>query len=933
MTFNPTSPGVPIPVAVAPGNPLFVIDCPVTTQCAAAGPGGEVVTFDPTSPSDSALPAQIDGANTIFGIACKDTTQCTVVDDAGAAMTFLYGAQPLATQRVTIDNGHALFGLACRSTGRCVGVDSAGNEVTFDAGAPPSSPPANASVNQVDANHPLQWVACPSDAQCSAVDDVGTEVTFDPGAPSNATSTTLEGGTVLNAVDCSSVGRCVAVSGDGREATFVPSPPASTGAVPIDLTPVINGVACPTATQCTAVDAQGQAVTFNPRSAGGQLPSSVDSDTLYGIACPSADQCTAVDASGLEVTFNPTSPGTPTPTTISDDGPALEAVACPATFQCTAVDDVGQEVTFNPQSAPGNAFANQISQGSPLTGVACVSTSECVAVDVAGEEITFAPGVPFGGGEAPVSIDSGHALQAVTCPSASQCTAVDDAGQQITFNPSSPSGRVQATIDGGQPLNAIVCTSTSHCFATDRSGRAIEGDPTSAAAWAVEPITAARSLNSVACSSAITCVTVDSTGQGATGVFPVPVNTSAPTIVGEPTEGKTLTESHGGWTNAPTSFSLQWEDCDASGSACAPIPGANSQAYTLGAADVGHTIVVVEAAVNPGGSSNPVRSTPTLTVQAPTRPAAFLTNVQFTATTATFSGSVVPDGLATGAHFEYNLDQQYFGATPTPIVSTDEVPVGSDFAAHPVSATVTGLVPNAIYHVRVVASNPDGTARSIDKTFTTKLLPPPPDPVIARSVNVTPTGGHVLIRPPRGKGLHLAGRAAQLKTGKGFIPLTQVRQIPAGSQIDARRGTLRLVSATGVHHKLQRATFSGALFDVSQTASGAQKGLTTLTLLEDVFRGAPSLASCRTGARAKAALSARTLQLLHAKDNHGKFRTRGRSAAATSRGTSWTMADRCDGTLTHVQSGIVSVLDFTTHKTILLHAGQSHLAKAPTRKH
>jgi hypothetical protein len=917
---------------VAAGDPLYVVDCPVTNQCTAAGPNGLAVTFDPTSPASSAIAGQIDGSSTVFGISCISDSQCTVVDDAGAEVTFLSGSLQ-APQPTTVDANHQLFGVDCTPSNQCTAVDDAGREVTFNAGSPPG-PPTGISSASVDAGHRPQWIACESDTQCTAVDEAGREVTFDPTGPSNATSTTLASGTLLNAVDCPSAGRCVAVSNDGREATFVPSPPGSISLVPIDLTAALNGVACPSAAQCTAVDGQGQAVTFDPRSSGGRTPVSVDADGLYAVACAAAQQCTAVDASGFEVTFDPTSPGTPSPTSINDDNGSLQAVACPATFQCTAVDAAGNEVTFNPQAAPGTAFANAINQGSPLTGVACVSTSECVAVDDAGEEITFAPGVPFGGGEAPVTIDSGHALQAVACPSSSQCTAVDDAGQEVTFSPGSPSGHTQATIDAGQPLSAIACTSASHCFATDLSGRAIEGDPTSAAAWAAEPIPGARSLNAVACASAVTCVTVDSTGQGSTGVFPVPANTAAPSIAGEPTQGKTLTESHGGWINAPTSFSLQWEDCDTTGSACSPIPGANSQTYTLGASDVGHTIVVVEAASNPGGPGSPATSAPTATVQTPARPAVFFTDVQFTATTATFSGLVVPDGLATTGHFEYDLDPQYFGANPPPFISTADVQVGADFTSHPVSVTVSGLVPNAIYHVRLVASNASGTARTADHTFTTRLLPPPPDPVITRSVNVAPSGGHVLIKPANGKSLHFGGRAAKIKTGAGFVPLTQMRQIPAGSQIDARRGTLTLVSATGSHHKLQKATFRGAIFGVSQTGSGPQKGLTTMTLIEGAFPGAPSFAICRAqSSQASAAkLSSKTLQLLHGKDNHGRFGTGAHLAAATSRGTQWTISDRCDGTLTTVQKGSVSVLDFTTHQTIVLHAGQRYLAKAPTHK-
>ena len=46
------------------------------------------------------------------------------------------------------------------------------------------------------------------------------------------------------------------------------------------------------------------------------------------------------------------------------------------------------------------------------------------------------------------------------------------------------------------------------------------------------------------------------------------------------------------------------------------------------------------------------------------------------------------------------------------------------------------------------------------------------------------------------------------------------------------------------------------------------------------------------------------------------------------RGTKWTIADRCDGTLTHDITHSVAVTDFVRHKTIILHAGQSYLAKA-----
>jgi hypothetical protein len=47
------------------------------------------------------------------------------------------------------------------------------------------------------------------------------------------------------------------------------------------------------------------------------------------------------------------------------------------------------------------------------------------------------------------------------------------------------------------------------------------------------------------------------------------------------------------------------------------------------------------------------------------------------------------------------------------------------------------------------------------------------------------------------------------------------------------------------------------------------------------------------------------------------------------RGTSWGVTNQCDGTLTKVSRGEVSVRDFHRRKTITLFSGQSYLAKAP----
>ena len=100
-----------------------------------------------------------------------------------------------------------------------------------------------------------------------------------------------------------------------------------------------------------------------------------------------------------------------------------------------------------------------------------------------------------------------------------------------------------------------------------------------------------------------------------------PLDTSVPSISGTPSQGQTLIETHGIWSNSPTAYAYQWEDCDASGQTCSPISGATGQTYTLTAGDVGDTIRVQEVASNAGGAGQPAQSAPTAAV-APSPPAA-----------------------------------------------------------------------------------------------------------------------------------------------------------------------------------------------------------------------------------------------------------------------------------------------------------------------
>jgi hypothetical protein len=255
--------------------------------------------------------------------------------------------------------------------------------------------------------------------------------------------------------------------------------------------------------------------------------------------------------------------------------------------------------------------------------------------------------------------------------------------------------------------------------------------------------------------------------------------------------------------------------------------------------------------------------------------------------------------------------------------STTAQTVGSDFASHTVSASVINLVPNAVYHVRLVATNSAGTTFGPDITFTTSKTSAPGAPTLGNTFNLSPVNGVVLVK------LHGV-----------FVPLTELSQLPKNTLINALHGTLKLTTALpggGPAHdaaakgkkrkkvKTQSGTFGGAIFKISQ----ARNGLATLTLAEGAVKGGPSFSKCKAHKATDAtAAASKTLQLLKASAK-GKFSTRGRYSAATVRGTKWTIADRCDGTLTHDITHSVAVTDFAHHKTIVLGPGDSYLATKP----
>jgi VCBS repeat protein len=199
---------------------------------------------------------------------------------------------------------------------------------------------------------------------------------------------------------------------------------------------------------------------------------------------------------------------------------------------------------------------------------------------------------------------------------------------------------------------------------------------------------------------------------------------------------------------------------------------------------------------------------------------------------------------------------------------------------------------------------------------------PPGPPVPGKSVVVKVVSGTVKIKRP----------------GEGYVVLTDPANIPMGSLIDTRKGRVALTSAVDTGgKKVQTAQFYDGIFQIKQSVPKKKPKKPKALITELVLRDELSRSQCAPLKRARSAVADKkkgpkgVLGKLWG-DGKGKFRTTGKYSSATVRGTIWLTQDECDGTLTRVRRGVVSVSDFRRHKTLNVKAGRTYLATAVKRR-
>jgi hypothetical protein len=549
---------------------LAGVSCTSAGLCvASARPGGLsygsiITTTTPATGGSGWTEAPVQATISLFGISCPSASLCFAVDTRGDLLNSRdpTGGTVWAATNVT---GTNLYGIACPSVSLCVGVDYTGNVLTS---ANPTGDHSAWTSASVDGRIPINAVACPSAGLCVAVDDAGNVLT----------STDPTGGA------------------------------AAWHLVNIDGTTPMGAVACASTTMCVAGDDRGNVI--------------ASTDPTGGSAAWHAAQVDGTNS------FN--------------------GVSCPSTTLCAAVDDVGNVVTATDPTGGAAAWrAASVDAGNPLTAVSCSSPSQCVAVDASGNEINSIDpaggdpawtGTQVGVSPSPLGGPGPSPLQAISCPIESYCIAVDGYGYAFVGKPT-PSNLTPPSISGGDVVGGVLEETNGSwtdsptssdvywesCDSTGDHCSLIQG--ASGQTYTLTSADLGRTIRAIEVASNANGdgTPVESNPSAVVTLPQPPTSTSPPRIAGTATQGQRLSETHGSWTNSPTTYHYQWSDCDVAANNCASTATATGQTYTLTAADVGHTIRVEEIAGNVGGSSAPTTSAPTGVVQVPSGTSGALT--------------------------------------------------------------------------------------------------------------------------------------------------------------------------------------------------------------------------------------------------------------------------------------------------------------------
>jgi hypothetical protein len=321
-----------------------------------------------------------------------------------------------------------------------------------------------------------------------------------------------------------------------------------------------------------------------------------------------------------------------------------------------------------------------------------------------------------------------------------------------------------------------------------------------------------------------------------------------------------------------------------------------------------------------------------------------------------------PDGNATfaftssdgaSAHFECALDGAPFAACTSPLALTGLQPGTHALAVR--SIDVAGNVDAtpaqrswSIAAPVVAARPPDGDKDGIpDASDNCPTKPnsdqvdsdkdgvgdacevlPPGDVLPVAGVNtvVQLVSGDVYVKLPVHTPLGFSGMRAPLQDS-GYVPLKGLASVPVGSTVDARQGTLNVNAAANGYApssqraRAQQAVITAGLFQIRQ-ARLKKQAKRSAPISTDLALSSPAGAETVCHSPVSKGV-VRGLSIVA----KGLFRAVGGASTATAQNATFSTTDRCDGTLTSVGKGHVTLAVKHHSKPVTVRAGSAYFVK------
>jgi hypothetical protein len=291
-------------------------------------------------------------------------------------------------------------------------------------------------------------------------------------------------------------------------------------------------------------------------------------------------------------------------------------------------------------------------------------------------------------------------------------------------------------------------------------------------------------------------------------------------------------------------------------------------------------------------------------------PATFFCRVDAAAASTPCASAFSLTGLGLGAHSLRAIAVDAYGAGDI------RTPAQYDWTVVPADRDRDG-VPDASDDCPD-AANPSQADADHDGVGDACEVLPPGNVAPKAGVNavVQLISGEVFVKLPSGT-----------KQDSGFVPLKGVASVPVGSTVDARKGELSVASAangyTDKRARRQSARIKAGIFAIKQ-ARLKKHARKSATIPTDIGLVSPAHAEAACSAHAAKGI-VRSLTMTVAK---GVFRALGGATTATASSATFATTDRCDGTLTQVGTGKVSLAVKGRAKPVTVRSGQAYFAKA-----